>query len=113
QRAGREHCSARGGASKDPALAKAIARIAAQALRERELRFRVEEDPARANVIAQLRYRRTDDGVTLQLDLGPRGGRISHLPEAHASSVAGAFDLVLGPLSETLGAGQKRRGLDD
>jgi serine/threonine-protein kinase len=88
------------------AFTDAVARMAARRLREEATRFRVVDDPDRANVILELSVRRGADGIRIEGFLGRPHLRPSHACVAAAASAAAAIEKLLGPLQETLGKGQ-------
>jgi tRNA A-37 threonylcarbamoyl transferase component Bud32/tetratricopeptide (TPR) repeat protein len=98
------------GSADDASLAPAVERIAARRLRARELRFRIVDDPASANVIAKVGYRRLDDGVEVDLGVGPANGTTKAVGTQRAPSVVGALDALLPSLADRVGEGRALRG---
>jgi serine/threonine protein kinase len=96
------------GSAADDWLAPAVARIAERRLRELDVRYRVVDDPATANVIAKLDFQRTAGGVHVETQIGPR-----HLDAIDAPTVAAALDKLVPIAADLVSAGQPDRGPDD
>ena len=95
------------GAAEDDWLAPAVAHIAAQRLRDRDLRFTVVDDAASASVTARLEFRRTQVGVSLEASIGPR-----RFEPIEATTMSDALDKLVPLAADLVGDGQPERGPD-
>ncbi|MGO9708552.1 MAG: protein kinase domain-containing protein [Polyangiaceae bacterium] len=105
----------RGGAD-DAWMAPVIQRMAARRLEETDLRVRGVADPAAANVIVHVGYRREGEGVALDATIAPKGGAAAPLGDSQGvrgDSIGSALEIVRAALLDVAAAGQAERAPDE
>jgi serine/threonine-protein kinase len=100
------------GDADDAWIGRALVRMAARKLRDRELRVRVVDDVDAANVIVRLRYRHSGRSIAMDEDVRPSGGRYLRIGSEQSASVAGALDPLLDLLVERACVDQRPRDAD-